>query len=102
MSSGNFLDLALSIQNIKKMEMALPICKKMATMTPLLVGDDLSLKTTIASPQTYDRELCKLIEKHLVEWTDGTTVSKPLSFDELVEIMKNRPDNPNLVKNREY
>lgn len=27
---------------------------------------------------------------------------KPLSFDELVEIMKNRPDNPNLVKNREY
>lgn len=89
MSGQNFLDLALSIQNVKKIEMALPICKKMASVTPLLVGDDLSLKSTVSSPQTYDRELCKLLDKHLVEWSDGTVVSKPASLDIFVSSVSN-------------
>jgi len=69
--SNPFLDMALSIQNIKKVEMIMPITRQVGTLTPLLVGDDLALKSTIASPQSYDYEICQLIYKHLQTINDG-------------------------------
>lgn len=89
MTANSFLDYALSIQKIKKLEMPMPITKKLGMITPLLVGDDLSLKTTMSTPQTYDREICSLIFKHLLEWNDGNEITKPKSYDEFVMNLSN-------------
>ncbi|MFW6219363.1 MAG: DUF2225 domain-containing protein [bacterium] len=85
----NFLDYALSIQQIKKVEMVMPIIKKMGVLTPLVVGDDLSLKTTISTPQYYDREICNLIYKHLIEINDNEGVSNPKSYNDFITNLSN-------------
>lgn len=88
MSLSQFLDVALSIQKIKKFEMAMPIIKKMGLVTPLLVGDDLALKSTISSPQSYDREMTQLIYKHL-EVIEEDNNRKPGTYEEFIKNLSN-------------
>lgn len=88
MSLSPFLDMAFAIQRIKKIEMAMPIIKKMGLVTPLLVGDDLALKSTISSPQSYDREMTQLIYKHM-EFIEEGENKKPKSYEEFVRNLSN-------------
>lgn len=60
-----FLDTMRTISSIKKTETILPIVQKTVYITPLVVGDDLALRTTLVSPTGYDRELMKLLVHHL-------------------------------------
>ena len=73
--SITFLDTIQKISQIKKMESSLPIAKKVITITPLTVGDDLALRTSITSPSGYDREIIKLLHEK-VEFVDGERTYK--------------------------
>lgn len=84
---SNFLNVLNKISSIKKTEVILPIACKDAIVTPLTVGDDLTLKSSIMSPGTLDMDLIKLIYNHSefirpeidetdVEETDGENKSK--------------------------
>jgi len=64
MSVTPFLELASRAAGVKKTETTLPIAKKGAQVTPLLVGDDLSLRSSLTSPVGYDREIVGLIHNH--------------------------------------
>jgi len=65
-----FMDTLSKVSNIKKTMTALPIIKKQVNVTPLVVGDDLALRTSLTSPVFYDREMVKLIHNHL-EYIEG-------------------------------
>jgi len=60
-----FMSALSKVSNIKKTMTALPIVKKQVSVTPLVVGDDLALRTSLTSPVFYDREMVKLIHNHL-------------------------------------
>ena len=64
MALSEFLKAAEVISNIKKQEVPLPIAKKSAIVSPLRVGDDLSLRSSLVSPVNYDREMTKLLHQH--------------------------------------
>lgn len=85
----NFLNQALSIQKVKKVEIPVPIIRQMAVVTPLVVGDDLGLKSTISSPQNYDNEICQLLFKHLNSMTDGENDTKPANFNDFLVNLSN-------------
>lgn len=59
-----FLDAVTKINSVKKVETILPIARKVAHVTPLLVGDDLSLRTSLTSPVGYDREMIQILYNH--------------------------------------
>lgn len=54
-----------NISKLKQREVYCPISNLKALTTPLLASDDLVLRTTISSIDTYDFELIKLIYKHV-------------------------------------
>ena len=54
------------LKKIKQRETTCPILKQRAMTTPLMTIDDMTLKTTIASPDLYDLELTKLIYSHTI------------------------------------
>jgi len=62
---SQFLNILHQTASIKKTETILPITGKTVYMTPLVIGDDLALRTSLISPVGYDRELLKLIAKHM-------------------------------------
>lgn len=64
-----FLNRLSQLSTIKKTMTALPIIKKQVNVTPLVVGDDLALRTSLTSPVFYDREMVKLIHSHM-EYVD--------------------------------
>ncbi len=75
MSLSEFLKAAESISNIKKQEVPLPIAKKYAVISPLKVGDDLALRTSLTSPVNYDREMIRLIHRHTeIQGPDGELI----------------------------
>jgi len=61
---ASILTVLNQISNIKKIEVILPIAGKIAMVTPMTVGDDLALKTSILSPANLDMELVNLLYKH--------------------------------------
>ncbi len=71
----DFLDIMAEVSSCKKIEGSLPIARKAHTITPLLVGDDLALRTSMVSPSSYDREMIKLLHKH-VEFIEGEKTYK--------------------------
>jgi hypothetical protein len=79
---NSFLNIALSIKDIRKTEMLLPIARRTAIVTPFLLGDHQVLKTAILSPQSYDREMFKCLYKHTQIYNDG--VEEKYSYDELI------------------
>lgn len=61
---SNFLKVAQEVSSVRRQEVPLPIAKKVAIVSPLSVGDDVALRTSLVSPVNYDREIIKLIYNH--------------------------------------
>ncbi|HQF36911.1 MAG TPA: hypothetical protein PLL26_04705 [Candidatus Dojkabacteria bacterium] len=61
---SSFLSAAEAIAGIKKQEVPLPIAQKQAIVTPLRVGDDLTLRSSLTSPVNYDREMTRMLYDH--------------------------------------
>ncbi len=74
--STDFLTVLNQIKNIKKLETSLPIAQKAANIVPLMVGDDLSLRSSITSPSGYDREIIKLLHSKVEFIHDTKTYSE--------------------------
>lgn len=72
-----FLEAANRAINIKKTETVLPIAKKQAFVTPMVVGEDLALRSSVLSPAGYDRELIKLLHDHTEIVVDGVPTKLP-------------------------
>lgn len=70
-----FLDLAAKISSVKLTETFLPIARKVSYVSPLVLGDDLELKSGITSPVGYDRSLATLLNRHSVFHEDEKNVS---------------------------
>lgn len=72
-----FLSAAEAVAGIKKQEVPLPIAQKQAIVTPLRVGDDLSLRSSLTSPVNYDREMTRMLYDHTeVVLAEGATPVK--------------------------
>ena len=61
---SSFLKAAEAVAGIKKQEVPLPIAQKQAIVTPLRVGDDLSMRSSLTSPVNYDREMTRMLYDH--------------------------------------
>ena len=61
---SSFLKAAEAVAGIKKQEVPMPIAKKQAIVTPLKVGDDLSMRSSLTSPVSYDREITRMMYDH--------------------------------------
>ena len=61
---SSFLGKLEQIKSVRKTEVFLPIARMGALVTPLLVGDDLALKTSMMSPVNYEKEMVRLLFKH--------------------------------------
>lgn len=59
-----FLRAAEAVSNIKRQEVPLPIAQVQAIVGPLRVGDDLSLRSSLTSPVSYDREMTRMLYDH--------------------------------------
>ena len=82
-----FLDAMSKLSSVKLTECVFPIARLTANFTPMVTGDDVSLRTSLVSPISYDRELCKLIIKHLtIVGEDG---DKKLNYNELIPTISN-------------
>ena len=89
---SDILKVALSIKDIKRTEMPLPIARKQAIVSSFLLGDHTSLKTALLNPQNYDREMIKCLHKHtrFIEiLEDAVTKELDLSYDELTSKVSN-------------
>jgi DNA-directed RNA polymerase subunit RPC12/RpoP len=71
-----------SHSKLKVREIYCPVSKVTVHTSPLTVGDDLSLRTMISSPEFYDREIASLIYKHS---TFPEYSTRP-TFDEFVNM----------------
>ncbi len=85
--STDFLAVLNQIKNIKKFETTLPIAQKAANIVPLMVGDDLSLRSSITSPSGYDREIINLLYNK-VEFVHETKTYKE-TFDNFCNQISN-------------
>ncbi|RLA79656.1 MAG: hypothetical protein DRG78_12490 [Epsilonproteobacteria bacterium] len=74
------IDKLKNLTNIKKRLVLLPVSRKRAMVKPLTVADDLTLRTIITSPDIYDKELAKLIYKHVELVDDETDKPKQTTF----------------------
>lgn len=87
MSISPFLDMAKQVHDIKKTETALPISSQLAVVSPLVVGDDLSIRSSLTSPVGYDRELIRLLSHHTQFDVDGSYTK--YSIDQFSNIISN-------------
>lgn len=69
-----------SFHKLKQREVFCPVSKIRVITTPLTVGDDLSLRTMVASPELYDQEIATLIYDHI----SFPTFSEKPSFDDFI------------------
>lgn len=69
------------LSEIKKKEVILPIMRKRAIASPLLVGDDVALRTSVMSPDLYDSRITKMIYEHL-EFPDD---EKKMTFNAFIQ-----------------
>lgn len=86
--NSNFLSTAMTIKDIRKTEMVLPIARKTTVVTAFLLGDHGILKTAILSPQNYDREITKCLHRRCtIIDVEGNEVK--YKYDELVSQISN-------------
>lgn len=78
--ASNAFDRLKKVQQIRKREVFLPISKITCLCSPLSVGDDLTLKTMVASPDIYDHELLSLLYKK----TEFPEVDRP-TFNQFLD-----------------
>ena len=81
-SSMGGLNKLKALHNLRQQEIFCPVTKISVQTTPLTVGDDLSLRTMISSPDLYDREIAALIYKH----TKFPTFEVRPTFDQFVDM----------------
>lgn len=83
----NFLD---SFKRIKMIEISLPIAMYPGYVTPLLVGDDLAIRTSVSSPVGYDREMNKLLYQHTELYNPEDSIQKiNWNFEQFVNFLSN-------------
>lgn len=71
-----------AMHNLRQKEVFCPVTKQSVQTTPLTVGDDLSLRTMVSSPDLYDREIAALIYNH----TKFPDLSPRPSFDQFIDL----------------
>jgi len=89
MGNAGFFEVLEHIRDIKKQELTLPIARKACTITTLLVGDDLSLKSSIGSPATYDRDIVKMLQKKIKFIDQEESKEYVLKYDEFIRTISN-------------
>jgi hypothetical protein len=74
-----------NLSRVKQREVFCPTANVRLMTTPLVATDDLLLRTTIASVDTYDRELTRLLYNHSIfhEVEEG----KQISFNEYINFL---------------
>ncbi len=82
-----FIKTMSKVSSIKKTLTALPIIKKQANVSPLVVGDDLALRSGLTSPVMYDKEIVKLIHDH-IEFADEEDNSK-MNYPKFISSLSN-------------
>ncbi len=83
MINSEFLETLSKVSSVKKTMTALPIIQQQVQVSPLVVGDDLSLRTSLTSPVFYDRDIVKLLHQK-TEFVDGS-----LPYEEFVNRISN-------------
>lgn len=81
---SKFMNAIEYVANIKKTEIGLPIARLAGYVTPLLVGDDVSLRTSVVSPVKYDREMTNMLFNHM---EFSAAEGKPLKYKNLEQFM---------------
>lgn len=71
------------LKKVKQREVYCPIGKTRAITTPLMTIDDLSLRTSIMSPDLYDMELTSLLFKHTIFPDTGDKIGLNQFIDNL-------------------
>lgn len=61
-----FMDTITRLKGLKKTQTILPIIKKNAEVSCLMVGDEVGLRSSYTSPVLYDRELISLLNEYTV------------------------------------
>ncbi|MDX1700310.1 MAG: hypothetical protein R3250_06810 [Melioribacteraceae bacterium] len=82
--NSDFLETLSRVSSVKKTMTALPIIQQQVQVSPLVVGDDLALRTSLTSPVFYDREIVKLIYAR-TEFPE----EKELSYEEFIATISN-------------
>jgi hypothetical protein len=82
-----FLDIISHVSEIKITETYLHVANQTAYVTPLLTGDDVSLRSSLTSPAGYDRQIIKLLHTHTKFAEDGGT-SVP-TYDQFISHLSN-------------
>lgn len=86
---SSFLKEAAIVAGIKKQEVPLPIAQMQAIVSPLRVGDDLSLRSSLTSPVNYDRDMSKLLYEHTEVVLAEGEVPKKENFEKFCATMSN-------------
>lgn len=81
-TSMNGLNKLKALHTLRQREVFCPVTKISVQTTPLTVGDDLSLRTMVSSPDLYDREIAALIYKH----TKFPSFEIPPTFDQFIDM----------------
>lgn len=83
----NKLESFRSLISVNQKEVFCPITKLRAVVSPLLVGDDLDLRTMIVSPDIYDEVLTQLIYKRTTFVINNEQENIPQSYDEFITMI---------------
>ena len=86
---SSFLKAAEAVAGIKKQEVPLPIAQMQAIVTPLRVGDDLSLRSSLTSPVNYDRDISRLLYEHTEVILAEGEIPKKENFEKFRATMSN-------------
>ena len=83
--NSDFLETLSKVSSVKKTMTALPIIQQQVQVSPLVVGDDLALRTSLTSPVFYDREIVKLLYARTEFVNDGMQ----LSYEDFLSTISN-------------
>ena len=72
---ANVFSALTQLANSKRHEFIMPLINQRIVATQLLVGDDIQLRTSLVSPDLYEREITKLVYNH-IEFIDEQ-IKKP-------------------------
>lgn len=83
--NSEFLETLSRVSSVKKTMTALPIIQQQVQVSPLVVGDDLALRTSLTSPVFYDREIVKLLYAR----TEFVDAEKQMSYEDFISTISN-------------
>ncbi len=83
--NSDFLQTLSRVSSVKKTMTALPIIQQQVQVSPLVVGDDLALRTSLTSPVFYDREIVRLLHSR----TEFVSIEQELSYEDFISHISN-------------